>query len=99
MGMGVFYLAVLVLVARLPMIEANAIKALSVGSFTVLAVLIFAISGQIIWIFGIVMGVAQFLGGWMSAHYASKIHWANQLAYYVLVVAVTLSLLKLFNVF
>ena len=99
MGMGVFYLAVLVLIARLPMIEANTIKALSVGIFTTLAVLIFALSGQIIWVFGIIMGVAQFLGGWMSAHYASKVSWANQLAYYVLVVAVMLSLLKLFNIF
>lgn len=99
MGMGVFYLAVLVLVARLPMMEANSIKALSVGVFTTLAVIIFAIAGQIIWSFGLVMGVAQFLGGWFSAHYASKVPGASKIAYYVLTVAVLLSLLKLFNVF
>src|SRR5688572_25040011 len=99
MGMGVFYLAVLVLVARLPMIESNSIKALTVGMFTLLAVIIFAFAGQIIWTFGIVMGIAQFLGGWFSAHYASRVEGASRIAYYVLVVAVMLSLFKLFNVF
>jgi len=99
MGMGIFYLAVLVLVARLPMIEANSIKALSVGIFTLLAVLIFAISGQIIWFVGLVMGMAQFLGGWLAAHYASKMPGASKVAYGVLVVAVSLSVLKLFDVF
>lgn len=99
MGMGVFYLAVMVLVARLPMIESNAVKALTVGLFTLLAVVIFAIAGKIIWSIGLVMGVAQFLGGWFSAHYASKVPAASRIAYYVLIVAVLLSLLKLFNVF
>jgi len=92
-------LAVLVLVARLPMIEANSIKAVSVGAFTSLAVIIFAITGQIIWMIGLVMGVAQFLGGWFSAHYASRVPGASKMAYYVLIIAVLLSLFKLFNVF
>ncbi len=99
MGMGVFYLAALVLVARLPMIESNMIKAISVGSFTLIAVIIFAIAGQVVWSIGIVMGIAQFLGGWLAAHYASKIPGASRFAYYVLVLAVSLSLLKLFDVF
>jgi uncharacterized protein len=99
MGMGVFYLAVLVLVARLPMIESNTIKALSVGSFTLIAVIIFSFAGQVVWSIGLVMGVAQFLGGWLAAHYASKIPGASKFAYVVLVVAVLLSILKLFNVF
>lgn len=99
MGMGVFYLAVLVLVARLPMIESNSIKALSVGIFTILAVLVFALNGQIVWSIGLVMGLAQFLGGWFAAHFASRVSGASKMAYYVLVIAVLLSLLKLFNVF
>jgi uncharacterized membrane protein YfcA len=99
MGMGVFYLAVLVLVARLPMIESNTIKALSVGIFTGIALIIFAISGQVVWSIGLVMGVAQFFGGWIAAHYASKIPGAPRVAYIVLIIAVSLSILKLFNVF
>lgn len=99
MGMGVFYLAVLVLVARLPMIESNTIKAVSVGAFTLIAVIIFAWAGQVVWSIGLVMGMAQFLGGWIAAHYASKIPGASKVAYYVLVVAVSLSVLKLFGVF
>jgi uncharacterized membrane protein YfcA len=99
LGMGVFYLAVLVLVAKLPMIESNTIKALSVGSFTLVAVIIFSIAGQVVWSIGLVMGVSQFLGGWLAAHYASKIPGAARIAYVVLIVAVLLSILKLFEVF
>ena len=99
MGMGVFYLAVLVLIARLPMIESNTIKAISVGAFTLIAVIIFAFSGLIVWSIGLVMGVAQFGGGWLSAHYASKIPGAAKYAYYMLIIAVSLSVLKLFQVF
>ena len=99
MGMGVFYLAVLVLVARLPLIESNTIKAITVGTFTLIAVIIFAFTGLIVWSIGIVMGIAQFAGGWLAAHYASKIPGASKYAYYVLLIAVSLSILKLFNVF
>lgn len=99
MGMGVFYLAILVLVARLPMIEANTIKALSVGLFTIIAVGVFSFSGQIFWMIGLVMGVAQFFGGWIAAHYASKIPGASKAAYYVLIIAILLSLVKLFQLF
>lgn len=99
MGMGVFFLAVLVLVARLPMIESNAIKAVSVGIFTLLAVIIFALAGQVVWSIGLLMGVAQFIGGWLSAHFASRIPGASKYAYAILVVAVILSVLKLFDVF
>ncbi len=99
MGMGVFFLAILVLVSRQPMIESNAIKALSVGIFTLLAVIIFSFTGQVVWSIGLVMGVAQFLGGWLSSHYASRIPGASKFAYGVLVVAVILSVLKLFHIF
>lgn len=99
MGMGVFYLAVLVLAARLPLIESNTIKAISVGAFTLIAVIIFAFNGLIIWSIGLIMGTAQFFGGWIAAHYASKIPGASKWAYYVLIVAVSLSVLKLFDVF
>lgn len=99
MGMGVFYLAVLVLAARLPLIESNTIKAISVGLFTLIAVIIFGWKGLIAWPIGWVMGVAQFAGGWIAAHYAAKIPGASKWAYYLLIVAVSLSLLKLFDVF
>jgi len=53
----------------------------------------------VVWSVGLVMGVAQFLGGWLAAHYASKVPGAAKVAYGILVVAVILSVLKLFNVF
>ena len=99
MGMGVFYLAILVLIARLPLMESNSIKAVAVAAFTLIAVIVFSFSGLVVWSIGLVMGVAQFLGGWIAVHYARKIPGAARWAYYVLLVAVSLSILKLFNVF
>ena len=99
MGMGVFYLAVLVLIARLPLIESNMIKAISVGAFTLIAVIIFALNDMIVWPIGLVMGAGQFIGGWISAHYAAKVPGASKWAYYVLILAVSLSILKLFELF
>lgn len=99
MGMGVFYLAILVLVAKLPLIEANMIKAISIGLFTLVAVVIFAFAGKVIWPIGFLMGVTQFAGGWLSAHFAARIPGAAKLAYGVLVLAVALSVLKVFGIF
>jgi uncharacterized membrane protein YfcA len=53
----------------------------------------------VVWSIGLVMGLAQFLGGWLAAHYASKVPGASRFAYVVLVIAVSLSILKLFEVF
>lgn len=97
MGMGVFYLAVLVLIGRLPLIESNMIKAVSVAAFTLIAVIIFAFNDLIVWPIGLLMGAGQFIGGWLAAHYAAKIPGASKWAYYVLVVAVSLSVIKLFS--
>jgi len=99
MGMGIFFLAVTVLLARLPMMESNRIKVFAIGIYTGISLLLFSSANQISWPIGLTMGAGQFIGGWMSAHYGSRMKGAEKLAYYVLVVAVVLSVLKLFGLF
>ena len=99
MGMGIFYLAALLLLAKLPIIEANAIKAFTVLFYAVIAVVIFEISGLIDWRFGMLMGVGQFIGSWFTARLATKYKSMEIWAYWMLVFAVLLSIFKLFDLF
>lgn len=97
MGMGIFFLAVLVLLARYPLIHANAIKVFVVTIYTVLMVVLFEVRGLIDWPIGLLLGAGQFIGGWYTALLASKYPGADKWAYGLLVVIVLLSLLSLFD--
>ncbi|MDX1479114.1 MAG: sulfite exporter TauE/SafE family protein [Saprospiraceae bacterium] len=97
MGMGVFFLAVLVLLARYPLIHANAIKVACVAIYTILMVGLFAYRGLIDWPIGLLMGGGQFIGGWYTARLASRHPAAGKWAYGLLVAIVLLSLLSLFG--
>ena len=71
-GVGIFLLAALVLSAGYDLVWANAIKVLVVLCFTVSALLIFLINGQVQWEIGLLMGVGSMLGAWAAAHMAVK---------------------------
>lgn len=97
MGMGVFFLAAMVLAARYSLMDANAVKALVVGIYTLFAVAIFAYNGLVDWKIGLIFAVGQTLGGYLTAHYASNFPKANLWAYRLLVVVVILAIVRLFD--
>ncbi len=97
MGMGIFYLATMVLVARYSIIEGNALKSFVVALYTMIVLAIFAYQGLIRWDVGAIMAIGQTIGGWYTAKFASKHPKANIVAYWVLVVIVILALLRLFG--
>lgn len=97
MGMGIFYLAILVLGMRYPLVEANAIKILAVTIYTGLILFLFQWKGLIDWKIGLLMGLGQFAGGWITAHRAVRSPKANLWAFRLLVFIILLSLLSLFN--
>lgn len=97
MGMGVFFLAAMVLGARYGLIEANAVKIVVVGLYTLLALFIFAYRGLIDWWIGLIFAIGQTAGGYLTAHYASRYPQANVWAYRVLVVVVILAVVSLFD--
>lgn len=99
MGMGVFYLASMVLVAKYNIIDGNAVKAFVVAAYTLLGIAIFQYKGLIDWYLGGVLAIGQTLGGWLTATYASKYKNAGIWAYRLLVLVVIWAILKLFNVF
>ncbi len=97
MGMGVFFLVVMVLVVRYSIIEANAVKIFVVMLYTIFVIVIFQWKGLIDWKIGLILAVGQAFGGWATATFASRYPKADVWAYRLLVLVVVLALLKMFN--
>ena len=97
MGMGVFFLAAMVLVAHYNIIDSNAVKVVVVGLYTAIAVVIFAWQGMIDWKIGLLMAVGQTAGGYLTARFAATDPRAGKWAYWILVVVVVLAIGKLFE--
>ncbi len=97
MGMGVFFLAAMVLGARFSLIDANIIKVFVVGAYTILVVAIFQWNGLIDWRIGLILAVGQGIGAWLAATFASRYPKADFWAYILLIVVVVLAIIKMFN--
>lgn len=98
MGMGIIFLAVLVLVVKQNIIEANAIKAFTVFFYTVFVLAYFHYKGMVDWRAGSLLAVGQTLGGYLTANYASRYKGAEVWAYRLLIVIIVLVILKMFGI-
>lgn len=98
MGMGIIFLAVLVLVAKQNIIEANGIKAFAVFFYTVFVLAYFHHRGLVDWRAGALLAIGQTIGGYLTAVYASKYKGAEVWAYRLLVVIIILVILKMFGI-
>ncbi|MEO0732132.1 MAG: sulfite exporter TauE/SafE family protein [Bacteroidota bacterium] len=97
MGMGVFFLAIMVLVARYDIIQGNVVKAAVVSVYTAIAVGIFAWRGLIAWEIGLLMALGQMIGGYLTARFAAAHPRAGEVAYWVLVVVIIGAIWKAFG--
>ena len=96
MGMGVIYLAVMVLLAKVNIMESNALKVFTTGLLTVFALSIFHYKGLVDWKIGGIVAIGQATGGYLTATYVSRFEKADQVAYWVLVVIVVTAVIRLF---
>ncbi len=96
MGMGIFFLAAMVLGARYSITDANAVKLVAVSFYTFLCILIFHWQGLIHWQFGLLLAVGQVIGAMIAANFASQHPKADLWAYRFLVLIIILALLKMF---
>lgn len=99
MGMGVFFLAVTVLLIGYNLIEANAIKNLVVFIYHFVVIAIFHWQGLIDWYVGGIVAIGQFGGGYIAAQFASTYEHAELWAYRLLIVVMILALFSVFDVF
>ncbi len=97
MGMGIFFVAVMVLTARYSLVDSNAIKVTIVGIYTLLVIFIFQSQGLIDWRIGLLIAIGQTIGGYVSAVYISKSVNAAFWAHRILMIAVILSVIKMYN--
>jgi len=95
-GIGFVLLATLSLVENFSLVRANAVKVFIVMCYTVFAVIIFAISGKIIWLYGFVLAGGNMLGAWIGVHVAVKK--GDKIVKIVLSVAIVIACLKLFGI-
>lgn len=69
-GVGIFLLAGLVLSIGYDLVRANAVKVLIVVCFTIAALIVFVLNGQVLWGIGILLAVGNAFGGWLAARMA-----------------------------
>ena len=94
MGMGVFFLIIMVLGMRFNIIESNALKGFVIGLYTIFLIALFHYQGLIDWKLGGVMAVGQTVGGYLTARFATKNARADKIAYYVLITVMILAVGK-----
>ncbi len=96
MGMGLLFLAVLVLLEGRQIMEVNLLKVFIIIIFTVFVLAIFVSQGLVDWKSGLIIASGQALGGWVAGNYISRSEKANTIAYYILVIMVIMVLVKMF---
>lgn len=96
-GVGFFLLAGLVLGMGADLIKANALKAYIILVFTILALVVFIINGQVNLKVGLILAVGNMIGAWLGAHTA--VSWGPKFVRIILLVAVFLSAAKLLGLF
>lgn len=69
-GVGLFLLAGLVLGAGFDLVKGNAVKVLIILAFTVFALVVFVINGQVNWFVGLILAIGNMLGAWVAARMA-----------------------------
>lgn len=88
MGMGIFFLVVMVFLEGRTLIKSNGIKVTIVAIYTAIVLAIFQYKGLVNWEAGLLVAIGQTLGGYLTAKYASQSANANKWAYYALMIIV-----------
>lgn len=71
-GVGIFLLAGLVLGIGYNVVRSNAVKVGIVLFYTIFALAVFALNGQVNWFIGFVLAIGNMLGAWMGAKVAAE---------------------------
>lgn len=97
MGMGIFFLAAIVLGAHYNIIEGNAVKLVITAIYTFFALILFQWKGMIHWQFGLIVATSQMASAYATAVIAAKHPQASIWAHRLLIVVVILAIVKLFD--
>lgn len=97
MGMGILFLAVLVLISKYSLVDANFIKIIICSALLFPALFIYIYNHQVDWKPAITLALGQGLGGWFATKFAlnnqNPTIWVRRL----LILMISLAIIKLFN--
>jgi hypothetical protein len=96
-GVGFLLMASLQFLMKLDLVRVNMYKVFIVLIYTIPALLIFALTDNVNWLLGIFLAIGNILGGWWGAK--MQVKKGEGLIKFVLVIAVFIMALKLFNLF
>lgn len=99
MGMGLFFLAIMVLGAKYSLLDANILKIVITLLVTIPALIIYLYQGQVMWEYGLVLAVGQSTGAWLAANFAVNHPKANVWIHRLLIVMVLVAIIKLLGVY
>jgi len=98
MGIGIMLLSVLVLVAKYSLRDANIIKLVLAFIFMVPAFIIFYLSGDMVWIPGLVLAAGQGIGAMVGARYILFLPKANTYVRWLLIAILSVSSVTLLRI-
>lgn len=95
-GVGFLLISAISVLLDQDLVKTNATKLLVVVFFTILALIVFAFYGKVLWHYGLLLGVGSMAGAWVGVNFAVRrgagaVRW-------VIVAAVALSSLRLFGI-
>lgn len=96
-SVGFLFMAALYHVVKMNLVYVNMHKVTIVMMYMVPSILVYALTGNVDWILGLILGAGSAVGGWWAAH--ASVKGGEKLIRYVLVVAILIMALKLFEVF
>lgn len=95
-GVGIFLLALMVLVANFSILRANMLKNLIVCAFTIPALAIFIWNGKMAWGIGLTMAGGQMVGAWVAARFLARHELAGKITRALVVVMLLASAVSMF---
>lgn len=96
-SVGFLFMAALYHVLKMNLVYVNMHKVTIVMMYMVPSILVYALTGNVNWILGLILGAGSAVGGWWAAH--ASVKGGEKLIRYVLVSAIVIMALKLFEVF
>jgi uncharacterized membrane protein YfcA len=95
MGMGIFFLAITVLLGKLPLAKANALKVFSTALYTAVVLAVFASQHMVAWREGLILAAGQGLGGWLGGSFVAKHPKSGIVTYWLLVAVVAIVVVRM----
>lgn len=96
-GVGFIIMAVLLHLMHMNLIHVNMHKVFIIGCFMVPTMIVFAATGNINWIYGLILAAGNATGGWWSAKIAVKK--GEKVIRVILLIAILIMALKLLKIF